>query len=96
MDESLINSRKKFFNFLINCANQANLVGLNDSNPVQISSLFVFVKPYILKKFDVDEGLDIEINMDENGTIWVDDEAFEPIEVNPGVSIFGIMKNDEV
>ncbi|MFW6265071.1 MAG: hypothetical protein ACOC3B_03095, partial [Bacillota bacterium] len=72
-----------------------NLVGLNDSNPVQISSLFIIIKPYILEKFDVDEGLNIEVEMDKNGSIRVDDEVFEPIEVSPGVSIFGIMKNDE-
>lgn len=84
-------SEKKFFNFLINASNQANLTNSSNISLMQLNSIFVFISPYILEKAEI-EGLDIDIRMDDKGSIQINDLQFDPVEITPGVSVLGILK----
>lgn len=85
------NSEKKFYNFLINASNQANLTNVDNVSPMQLNSVFVFIYPYVLENVDI-EGLDIDIRMDDKGLIFINDLQFEPVEIISGVSVLGILK----
>ncbi|MEW6622870.1 MAG: hypothetical protein AB1420_07060 [Bacillota bacterium] len=80
----------KYYNFLINIANQANLRGTKNLAPLQLNSLFLFVSPYDLERFTF-EGLDLDLRTDEKGHIYINDTLFKTIEIKPGVRILGIV-----
>lgn len=88
------NSGEKIYNFLINCLNQTNITGKDNLKAMQLSSLFIFIDPYKLESCNL-EGLDVDIKIDDNGTIWLDDQPFKPVEIEPGITVFGITKNAE-
>ncbi len=85
----------KFSNFLVNTSNQANLADLNDVTAYQINSVFIFINPYCLESFEMEDVPGLEINVDEKGSVWLNDEQFELIEVKPGIAVFGIVKQDK-
>lgn len=85
------NGAGKAYNFLINASNQANLAGTKEVNATQINSVFVLVTPYYIDRFNL-SGLDLDIRIDEEGTLWVDQQAFEPIEIVRGVKVIGIIQ----
>ncbi|HZK25865.1 MAG TPA: hypothetical protein VFC74_10855 [Oscillospiraceae bacterium] len=79
------------YNFLINASNQANLAGTQELNATQINSVFVLVTPYYIDRFNL-AGLNLDIRIDEEGILWVDQQAFEPIEIVRGVKVIGIIQ----
>lgn len=79
------------FNFLTNLNNQSNLVNVNNASNEQMNSVFLLVSPYYINKFS-QEGLDIEINIDEKGVITINNKEYEAIEIKPGVKVFGVIK----
>ncbi|MBZ4645617.1 MAG: hypothetical protein JG777_1106 [Clostridia bacterium] len=81
----------KFYNFLVNLSNQANLAGTNNISPVQLNSVLVFISPYALENLNF-EGLDIDLRVDEKGSIWINDHPFQAIEIKPGVKVLGISR----
>lgn len=85
----------KFSNFLINASNQANLTGVNNLSASQINSVFIFIDPYKLESFEMEEIPDLEINMDREGCVWLNDQQFKLIEIKPGISVFGIIKDNK-
>lgn len=88
---TISDGEKKFYNFMINASNQANLSNSDNLSPMQLNSVFVFISPYILEKVEI-EGLDIDIRMDDKGFIHINDLQFDPVEIAPGVSVLGILK----
>lgn len=86
--------RKKFSNFLINASNQANITASDDISAVQINSVFVFVDPYRLKNFSIEELPDLEIQMNDGQSIRLNNQDFKLIEISPGVSVFGVLAHE--
>ena len=84
----------KFSNFLINASNQANLTGVKNLSAIQINSVFIFIDPYRLESFELEETPDLEINMDEKGYVWLNGKQLELVEIKPGISVFGVIKDD--
>lgn len=84
-------TEKPSYNFLTNLNNQSNLVNVNNVSNKQINSVFLLVSPYYINKFS-QEGLDIEIEMNEKGIITINNKEYEAIEVKPGVKVFGVIK----
>lgn len=84
----------KNYNFLINSSNQANMSGSSNISPFQLNSVFIMVSPYYVEKFNL-EGLDLEIKMDGQGTMWINGNPFKTVELGPGVSILGISVNKQ-
>ncbi|NLZ38847.1 MAG: hypothetical protein GX893_04485 [Firmicutes bacterium] len=85
------NSVVKSYNFLINSANQANLANTKDIKARQVNSVFVLITPYYIDRFNL-AGLDLDISIDEHGTLWVNEQSFEAIEIARGVKIIGIIQ----
>lgn len=81
----------KSYNFLVNSSNQANLTGTNNLTATQLNSLFILVHPYYIEKYNF-AGLDIDLRIDEKGSVWLNNKEFELMEVMPGVKVFGILK----
>jgi len=81
----------KIFNFLINASNQANLSRNNNISPIQLNSIFVVISPYYIEKLNI-EGMDINIDINEEGIITINNKSYEMVEIEPGVKIFGISK----
>ncbi len=79
------------YNFLTNLNNQSNLVNVNNVSNEQINSVFLLVSPYCINRFN-QEGLDIEINIDEKGIITINNKEYKTIEIKPGVKVFGVIK----
>lgn len=79
--------------FLINTSNQANLTDVNDISAYQINSVFIFVDPYRLENFKIEEAPELEVDMDKKGHVWINNQEYELIEIKPGISIFGIVKH---
>ncbi|MFZ5988372.1 MAG: hypothetical protein ACOYWZ_14775 [Bacillota bacterium] len=82
---------KKFYNFMINTSNQANLTNIENTSAMQMNSIFVFISPYVLEKVNI-EGLDIDIRVDDKGLVHINNTQFEPVEITSGVSVLGILK----
>jgi len=91
LEEVLDYSNSKIYNFMINASNQANLSRNNKISPVQMNSIFVVISPYYIEKLNV-EGMDINIDIDEEGTITINNKKYEMVEIEPGVRVFGISK----
>ena len=89
--EIIENKNNTPYNFLINASNQANLTNTYNTSHMQMNALFVLVSPYYIEKFDL-EGLDLNINFNENGTITLDNKEFSAIEIKPGIKVFSISK----
>lgn len=87
-------NEKKFYNFLINASNQANLVGSQKISPVQINTVLVLIDPYKLENLEF-EGLDINVSTDENNIVRINNQPFEAIEIEPGVRVLGISKKEK-
>lgn len=76
---------------MINATNQANLTNTDNVSPMQLNSIFITIYPYILENVDI-EGLNIDIRMDDKGSIFINGLQYEPVEIIPGVSVLGILK----
>ncbi len=81
------------YNFMINASNQANLTRNNNISPVQLNSIFIVIDPYYIEKLNI-EGLDLEIKMGEDNRITINNRNYEMVELEPGIKIFGICKED--
>ncbi|NLW23533.1 MAG: hypothetical protein GXY88_09850 [Tissierellia bacterium] len=81
------------YNFMINASNQANLTSNNNISPVQLNSIFIVIDPYYIEKLNI-EGLDLEIKMGEDNRITINNRNYEMVELEPGIKIFGICKED--
>ncbi|AOY78435.1 hypothetical protein BJL90_17315 [Clostridium formicaceticum] len=81
------------YNFLANLSNQANLTNAYSTSPFQANAIFVLVSPYYVEKFNL-EGFDLNINIDDKGTVCINGEAFSTFEVKPGIKVFGISKRN--
>lgn len=79
------------YNILVNASNQSNQSEVENLKTQQINSVFLLVSPYYVEKFNM-AGLDLDIRIDDDGTLWVDKQCFEPIEIARGVKIIGIIK----
>lgn len=88
---AISDSENKYYNFMINASNQANLSSSNNVSPIQLNSVFVFIAPYTLEKADI-EGLDVDIRMDDKGSVFINNVEFKPVEITSGVSVLGILK----
>lgn len=84
----------KIYNFMINASNQANLTGNNNISPTQLSSIFVIINPYYIEKLNI-EGLNLDIKMNENNIVSINKKNYEMIEIEPGIKVFGICKEDK-
>lgn len=78
---------------MINSSNQANLTRNNNISPVQLNSIFIVIDPYYIEKLNI-EGLDLEIKMGEDNRITINNRNYEMVELEPGIKIFGICKED--
>lgn len=78
---------------MINASNQANLTRNNNISPVQLNSIFIVIDPYYIEKLNI-EGLDLEIKMGEDNRITINNRNYEMVELEPGIKIFGICKED--
>jgi len=85
----------KFSNFLINASNQANLTGTSDVTAYQINSVFIFIDPYKLESFEMEEVPGLEIDIDEKGYVCINGQEYKLIETTPGISVFGVVKHDK-
>ncbi|SDK07208.1 hypothetical protein [Natronincola ferrireducens] len=81
------------YTFLINASNQGNLTNTYNASSLQMNAVFVMVSPYYIEKFNL-EGLDLNISVDEKGTVKINNESFKSLEIKPGVRIFGISKEN--
>lgn len=84
----------KIYNFMINASNQANLSRNKNISPMQLNSIFVVISPYYIEKLNI-EGMDINIDIDEEGIVTINNKNFEMIEIEPGVKVFGISKESK-
>lgn len=85
------NNKGRSYNFLTNLNNQSNIVNGSNISVKQINSVFILISPYHMNKFNL-EGLDIDLNIDEKGSVFIDDKEYEAVEVKPGIKIFGVIK----
>lgn len=81
----------KSLNMLVNASNQANLTNTNNLTISQINSVFIMISPYCLEDYRLD-GLDLDIRIDEEGTLWVNNQGFEAIEIMKGVNVIGVTR----
>lgn len=82
---------KGYYNFLVNASNQASLSNSCNASPLQVNAVFVVVSPYYIEKFNL-EGVDLDISINEKGTVQINNQEFNTLEIKPGVKIFGISK----
>lgn len=85
------NKTGRSYNFLTNLNNQSNIVNGSNISVKQVNSVFILISPYHMNKCNL-EGLDIDLNIDEKGSIFIDDKEYEAVEVKPGIKIFGVIK----
>ncbi|MCG8538533.1 MAG: hypothetical protein MJA82_01170 [Clostridia bacterium] len=85
------NNKGRSYNFLTNLNNQSNIVNGSNISVKQVNSVFILISPYHMNKCNL-EGLDIDLNIDEKGSIFIDDKEYEAVEVKPGIKIFGVIK----
>ena len=85
------NNQGRSYNFLTNLNNQSNIVNGSNISVKQVNSVFILISPYHMNKCNL-EGLDIDLNIDEKGSIFIDDKEYEAVEVKPGIKIFGVIK----
>ncbi|NLY86452.1 MAG: hypothetical protein GX077_08895 [Tissierellia bacterium] len=94
LGEILDYENSKIYNFMINASNQANLSRNKNISPMQLNSIFVVISPYYIEKLNI-EGMDINIDIDEEGIVTINNKNFEMIEIEPGVKVFGISKESK-
>lgn len=82
----------KSYNFLINALNQANLTNTYNVSPIQANVLFVLVSPYYIDNLNL-EGLALNIKINENGSVLLNNQVFDAVEIQPGVKVFGVSKH---
>lgn len=85
------NNKGRSYNFLTNLNNQSNIVNGSNISVKQVNSVFILISPYHMNKCNL-EGLDIDLNIDEKGSVFIDDKEYEAVEVKPGIKIFGVIK----
>ena len=91
--ESVTEDRNyRYFNFLINAANQANLTDTYNMSSVQANVLFVLVHPYYIDSFDI-ENMNLNMRMGENNKVIINDKEFDTVEIQPGIRAFGVIKD---
>lgn len=83
----------KCFNFIINASNQANLTNTYKLPSTQINAVFVLINPYCIEDFNL-EDMNLSIKMSEEGSILIDNKEYKAVEVEPGIRVFGILKNN--
>lgn len=83
--------KNRDISFLTNINNQSNIVNANNVSTEQINSVFILVSPYYINKFSLN-GLDINLNIDEKGTVFINNKEYETVEIKHGVKMFGIIK----
>ncbi len=88
------NQDYRYFNFLINASNQANLTDTYNMSSVQANVLFVLIHPYYINSFDL-ENMNLNVRMNENNKVFINDKEFDTVEIQPGIRVFGIIKNNE-
>ncbi|WP_242866775.1 hypothetical protein [Abyssisolibacter fermentans] len=81
------------YNFLVNASNQANLVNTYNLSPLQLNSIFVLISPYYIENFNI-EDLNINVKINEEGIVWLNDKEFKTLEIEKGVKVFGIVKQE--
>lgn len=86
---------KKFYNFLINASNQANLIGNQDTLKIQLNAAIIAISPYTLEKFGI-EGLNVDIKLDKNGDMSINNQKLSGIEVEEGVKVFGVVCQKDI
>jgi len=86
-------SSYRYFNFLINASNQANLTDTYNMSSVQANVLFVLVNPYYVDSFDLD-NMNLNIRMNENNKIIINGKEFNTVEIQPGIRVFGVIENN--
>lgn len=84
----------KCFNFIINASNQANLINTYKLPSTQINAVFILIHPYCIEDFNL-EDMNLSIKMNEEGSILIDDKEYKAVEVQPGIKVFGILRNNE-
>ena len=94
LSEVLDYNESKIYNFMINASNQANLAGNNNISPMQLSSIFVVINPYYIEKLNIEE-LDLDIKMNEDNIVTINNKNYEMIEIEQGIKIFGICKQNK-
>lgn len=94
LEEVLDPEDNRIYNFMINTSNQANLSRSNSISPVQLNAVFILIHPYFIEKFNI-EGLELDLNVSEEGIVTINDKNYETIEVKPGIKIFGVSKLKE-
>lgn len=77
--------------FLINASNQMSLSKVSNLSNIQANAVFILIHPYYIDNFNM-EDMDIVIKMDGEGAIYIDNKAFEAIELKPGIKIFGVAR----
>jgi len=92
--EAVAEDNNKYFNFLINASNQANLTDTYDMSSVQANVLFVLVNPYYIDNFDLD-NMNLSIRMNENNKVFINDKEFNTVEIQPGIRVFGVIENNK-
>lgn len=85
----ILDADSKIYNFMINASNQANLANKHNVSPVQFNSVFVVIHPYYIERLNF-ENLDLDIRMNENGSISINNRNYKLIEIEPGIRVFGI------
>ncbi|NLX62912.1 MAG: hypothetical protein GXZ06_10530 [Tissierellia bacterium] len=87
--ELLDGDNNRIYNFMINASNQANLANKENISPVQFNSIFVVIHPYYIERLNF-ESLNLDIRMNENGSISINNKNYNMIEIEPGIKVFGI------
>ena len=91
MEQDINKDRNREFSFLTNLHNQSNIVNGDNVSTQQINSVFILVSPYYIDEINL-EDLSICLNIDEKGTVFINNEKYETVEIKPGVKLFGILK----
>lgn len=86
-------NNKNSYSFLINALNQANLTNTYNVSPIQANAFFVLVHPYHIENFYLD-GLNLDIKINDDGSVIINNEVFQALEIGPGVKVFGISKRE--
>lgn len=94
VDSVAENNNYKYFNFLINATNQANLTDTYNMSSVQANVLFVLVNPYYIDNFQL-ENMNLNIKMTESDKVIINDKEFSTVEIQPGIRVFGVIENNK-
>ncbi|MGI6777681.1 MAG: hypothetical protein ACOX7R_06535 [Acetivibrionales bacterium] len=94
VDNLVMEDECKYFNFLINASNLANLTNTYNASHFQVNAIFVLISPYCIKDLNMND-FKLNVTVGENGSISVGDKVFDALEIKPGIKVFGILKKNE-